>query len=141
MNYIISLIIGALTSIMILFNGTLSDSYGNLASTILIHIVGLIAIFLLIIIKKDNFNFGKGLPILMYSAGFVGIGTVLLTNLSFMELGVSLTLALGLLGQTIFSLFIDHFGLFGISVNKFEPKKIAGLLLITIGIFVMTLSL
>lgn len=139
MNYLISLLIGALTSIMILFNGTLSDSYGNLASTILIHIVGLIAISFLIIAKKDTLNFGKGLPILMYSAGFVGIGTVLLTNLSFMELGVSLTLALGLFGQTIFSLIIDHFGLFGIPVNKFEPKKISGLILITIGIIVMTL--
>lgn len=139
MNYIISLLVGALTSIMILFNGTLSDSYGNLASTILIHIVGLIAIILLIIIKKDKLNFGKKLPVLMYSAGFVGIGTVLLTNLSFMELGVSLTLALGLLGQSIFSLLIDHFGLFGIPVNKFEPKKIGGLALITLGIIVMTL--
>jgi len=136
----ISLIIGALTSIMILFNGTLSDSYGNLPSTIIIHVVGLIAILLLIIQKKNKLNFGKGLPILMYSAGLVGIGTVILTNLSFMELGVSLTLALGLLGQTIFSILIDHFGLFGISVEKFKPKKITGLLLIIFGIFVMTLS-
>lgn len=139
MNYMISLLIGALTSIMILFNGTLSDFYGNLASTILIHVVGLIGILFLIIIKKDRLNFGKGLPILMYSAGFVGIGTVLLTNLSFMELGVSLTLALGLLGQTIFSLIIDHFGLFGLPESKFQPKKLTGLVLITLGIFVMTL--
>lgn len=139
MNYLIALITGALTSIMIFFNGTLSDSYGNMASTILIHIVGLITILLLILIKRDKFNFGKGLPLIMYSAGLVGIATVVLTNLSFMELGVSLTLALGLLGQTVFSLIIDHFGLFGLSITKFEPKKLTGLLIIVIGIIVMIL--
>ncbi|WP_202906312.1 DMT family transporter, partial [Clostridium botulinum] len=59
-------------------------------------------------------------------------------NLSFSKLGVSLTLALGLLGQSLSSIFIDHFGLLGMKVIKFEKKKCIGLLFIILGIFIMT---
>ncbi|SHO44408.1 DMT family transporter [Anaerocolumna xylanovorans] len=138
MNYIISLIVGALTSIMIFFNGSLSDGYGNLTSTVLIHLVGLIAILLTLLITRSKMKLPKGLPLYLYSAGFVGIGTVMLTNLSYLKLGVSLPLALGLLGQTVFSLLTDHFGLFGMKMVKINPKKLIGLGIIGIGIFIMS---
>ncbi len=137
MNYIISLIVGALTSIMIYFNGSLSDGYGNLLSTVLIHLVGLIAILLIMVITHSKMKLPKGLPLYLYSAGFVGIGTVMLTNISYIKLGVSLPLALGLLGQTIFSLLTDHFGFFGMKVVKINPKKLIGLGVIGIGICIM----
>lgn len=137
MNYLISLIVGALTSIMIFFNGSLSGGYGNLMSTVLIHLVGLIAILLVFFLSRSKMVFPKGLPIYLYSAGFVGIGTVMLTNLSYMKLGVSLPLALGLLGQTLFSLLTDHFGLLGMKVIKINPKKLIGLGIIGIGICIM----
>ena len=138
MNYIISLIVGALTSIMIFFNGSLSNGYGNFTSTVLIHLVGLIAILLILFLTHSKMKLPKGLPLYLYSAGFVGIGTVMLTNLSYLKLGVSLPLALGLLGQTIFSLFIDHYGLFGMQVVKINPKKLIGLGIIGVGIFIMS---
>lgn len=137
MNYIISLIVGALTSIMIFFNGSLSDGYGNLISTVLIHLIGLVAIAAVFILTRSRIVFPKGLPLYLYSAGFVGIGTVMLTNLSYLKLGVSLPLALGLLGQTVLSLLIDHFGLFGMKVVKINPGKFIGLGLIGVGICIM----
>lgn len=138
MNYIISLIVGALTSIMIFFNGSLTNGYGNLPATVLIHLVGLTAILLILLITRSKMKLQKGLPLYLYSAGFVGIGTVMLTNLSYLKLGVSLPLALGLLGQTVFSLLIDHFGLFGMKTVKINPKKLIGLGIIGIGIFIMS---
>lgn len=138
MNYIISLIVGALTSIMIYFNGSLSDGYGNLFSTVLIHLVGLSAILLIQLVTRSKMKLPKGLPLYLYSAGFVGIGTVMLTNISYSKLGVSLPLALGLLGQTGFSLLTDHFGLFDMKVVKVNPKKLIGLGMIGIGIFIMS---
>ncbi len=139
MNYLISLIIGAVTSIMILLNGTLSDAYGNYASSIIIHVVGLISIILVLFISKSKFRLQAGIPIYLYSAGLIGVATVLFTNLSFENLGVSLTQALGLLGQTIISLFLDHFGLMGIKPTKFKAKKLIGLFFIASGILVMTI--
>jgi transporter family-2 protein len=139
MNYLISLIIGAITSFMILLNGTLSDGYGNYASSIIIHVSGLIAVLLILIISKTKFRLQKGTSIYLYCAGFIGVATVLFTNLSFEHLGVSLTLALGLLGQTILSIILDHFGLMGVKPSRFNPKKLIGLLFIGGGILVMTI--
>jgi transporter family-2 protein len=138
MNNIISAFIGALISIMILFNGALSGSTGNYTSLVIIHIVGLVSIILVILITKSKIKFKKGLPLYLYSAGAVGILTVLFNNLSFKALGVSIPLALGLLGQSFASMIVDHFGLFGMSVTKFEKKKYIGLVFITLGIIVMT---
>jgi transporter family-2 protein len=81
----------------------------------------------------------KGLPLYLYSAGFVGIGTVMLTNLSYLKLGVSLSLVLGLLGQTLFSLLTDHFGWLGMKQIKINPKKFIGLGIIGAGICIMAL--
>lgn len=139
MNYIISLLVGGLTSIMIFVNGSLTLSYGNLISTVLIHLVGLIAILLMLILSRLPMKLPKGLPLYLYSAGFVGIGTVMLTNLAYLKLGVSLSLALGLLGQTIFSLLTDHFGLLGMKRLRMNPKKLIGLVIIGAGIFIMAI--
>ncbi len=139
MNYFISIIIGAIISVMILFNGTLSNAFGNYTSSIIIHLVGLISIILVLLISKSKFKFHKELPAYLYSAGAVGVFTVVFTNLSFAKLGVSLTLALGLLGQSIFSIFIDHFGLFGMKIVKFKRKKLTGLFIIAFGILIMTI--
>jgi len=138
MIYIITLLIGAINSIMILLNGTLSASYGNLSSSIVIHTVGLIGIIIVLLITKTRFKLNRGIPLYLYSAGFIGIGTVLLTNISYANLGVSLHLALSLFGQTVSSLIIDHFGLLGMKTTKFNPKKSVGLLLIVFGIVIMT---
>lgn len=75
----------------------------------------------------------------MFSGGLIGILTVLFTNISFTNLGVSLTVSLALLGQLVTSIVIDHFGYFDLEVNKFEKKKIIGLGIIILGIFIMTL--
>lgn len=137
MNYIISLIVGAITSVMIFFNGSLSDGYGNPLSTVLIHLSGLIAILIIMLLTHSRMKLPKGLPFYLYSAGFIGIGTVMLTNIAYLKLGVSLSLALGLLGQTIFSLLTDHFGLLGMKTIKVNPKKLFGLGIIGIGICIM----
>lgn len=139
MNNLISAFIGALIAVMIMFNGTLSNAFGNYSSTIIIHIVGLFCTILVVLISKSKIRIHKSIPIYLYSAGAIGVFTVLFNNLSFSKLGVSLTLALGLLGQSLSSIVIDHFRLLGMRVIRFEKKKILGLMFIIIGIIVMTI--
>lgn len=138
MNNIVSAFLGALIAIMIMFNGTLSDTVGNYASSVIIHMIGLFSIIVVLFITKSKIKIVKGIPFYLYSAGAIGVFTVLFNNLTFIKLGVSITLALGLLGQSLSSIIIDHFGLFGMKVIKFEKKKCIGLLFIILGIFVMT---
>lgn len=139
MNNVFSLFIGALIAIMIMINGVLSNFVGNYLSTVIIHIVGLVAVVLLLIINKSKIKISKEIPLYLYSAGAIGVFTVLFNNLGFAVLGVSVPLALGLLGQSLASIIIDHFGFFGMKVLKFDIKKSVGLLLITLGIIIMTI--
>lgn len=138
MTNIISAFLGALIAVMIMFNGTLSYTMGNYTSSVIIHIIGLFAIILVLIISKSKIKIVKEIPLYLYSAGAIGVFTVLFNNLTFLKLGVSVTLALGLLGQSLSSILIDHFGLFGMNVIRFAKKKCIGLLFITFGIYMMT---
>jgi bacterial/archaeal transporter family-2 protein len=132
-------LIGVLITIMITLNGILSKNTNNYLSTVIIHLVGLICISSILLIKRIKFKFYKNIPIYIYSAGAIGVFTVLLNNLSFNYIGASLTLALGLLGQSITSIVIDHYGLLGAEISKFKKQKLFGLTIIAFGIVIMTL--
>ncbi|MBS5953772.1 MAG: DMT family transporter [Paraclostridium bifermentans] len=139
MNYLISILTGVVLSIMVVLNGDLGNVTGNYISSVIIHFVGLIGIIILLVVTKSKIKNLKGIPFYMFSGGLIGILTVLFTNISFTNLGVSLTVSLALLGQLVTSIVIDHFGYFDLEVNKFEKKKIIGLGIIILGIFIMTL--
>lgn len=140
MNYFISVFTGIILAIMISLNGQVSNIFGNYASSVIIHFIGLIGIILVLIFTKSKIQNLKGIPFYMFTGGLIGILTVLFTNTSFIGLGVSLTVSLSLLGQLVTSLIIDHFGYFNMPVVEFDKKKILGLVIIIAGIYVMTLS-
>jgi len=131
--------IGILISIMVLVNGVLGTATGNYTSSVIIHIVGLICIIFILIVKKYKITFNKSIPLYFYCGGAIGIFVVLFTNVAFQNIGVSLTVALGLLGQSVTSIIIDHYGLLGMKVDKFKKEKTFGLLLICVGVIIMTL--
>ncbi len=139
MNNLVSAIIGALIAVMIMINGTLSNALGNYTSTIIIHIIGLIAVVLVLLTSRQKLTINKDVPFYLYSAGAIGVFTVLFNNITFSSLGVSLTLALGLLGQSITSIIIDHFGILGMKVIKYQKKKLIGLVFIISGIALMAI--
>lgn len=134
-----SALIGVLITIMILFNGVLSQRLGNYSSTVVIHLLGFLAISFILFIKNIKISISKDIPIYLYSGGILGVFTILFNNISFNYLGASLTLALGLLGQSISSLVIDHYGWLGMKVTKFKKEKLLGLIIISIGIIIMTI--
>lgn len=136
---IFSAFVGTLIALMIMFNGTLANATGNFTSSVIIHITGLFSVIIVLLISKSKIKLKNGIPLYLYSAGAIGVFTVLFTNLSFSALGISVTLSLGLLGQTLSSIIIDHFGLLGMKVIKFQKKKTFGLILIVFGIFIMAI--
>jgi len=133
MYYFISLLMGILISIMIAFNGGLTQQYGVYTATVIIHIVGLILIAAVVLIKREHF-FPKRFAWFLYLGGAIGVLTTVFNNLSFGRISVSAILALGLLGQSIAGLVIDQYGLFNMPKHLFTKQKIIGLVLILIGI-------
>lgn len=136
---ILSIFIGSLIALMTSFNGLLSTYTGNYLSSIIIHLVGLIAVTCIIFIKKSKLTFERSLPLYLYSAGIIGVFTVLFNNFTFIPLGATLTMALGLFGQTISSIIIDHFGLLGTKISKFNYQKFIGLGFIVLGLIIMVI--
>ena len=134
----LSLLIGALVAIMVAFNGELSNGLGTYSSLVIIHLIGFVIILGILFYKRIKISFENSLPFYLYSAGAISVFTVMFNNLSYPVLGISLPVALGLLGQLIASLAFDHYGFLGVQKIKFENKKIFGLLIIVIGISIMT---
>ena len=139
MYNLLSIFIGALIGIMVYFNGILSIYLGNYTSSVIVHLVGLIGIIIVLICTKSKLKFDRKLPLFLYSAGVIGVFTVLFSNIGFMSIGASLTIALSLLGQTISAIIIDHYGLLGVNAIKFNKKKLIGLSIIILGIVIMTI--
>ncbi|WP_142337552.1 DMT family transporter [Bacillus sp. AFS059628] len=135
----LSVFIGVLIAVMLPLNGILSELIGKYTASVVIHLVGLLAVIFILIVNKNKIHFDKSIPLFLYSAGAIGVFTVLFNNISFSVLGASITIALSLLGQSIASIVIDHFGLLGMKVAKFEKKKLIGLCFISSGIIIMTI--
>lgn len=139
MYNLLSAFIGALITFMIFVNSTLSGQIDGYLASVVIHVVGLIGIVMILIVKKLKISFDKTIPLYLYSAGIIGVFTVLSNNLTFNKIGASLTLALGLFGQVVASILIDHFGIIGMKKIAFDKRKFIGLFIIVIGISVMTI--
>jgi len=125
-----AVIIGILIAIMVTFNGILANYTDQYKSILIIHLVGLIVLIIILLLKKEKLKFKKGIPIYLFAGGLIGVFVVFLNNLCFNSLGASLTLSLGIFGQLVLACFIDHYGLFGLNVYKFNKKKIIGFFII-----------
>jgi transporter family-2 protein len=132
-----AVIIGLLIAIMVTFNGFLAKHIDDYLSVLIIHIVGLLTVSLILIIRKKKFNLKERFPLYLLSGGAVGVFLTLFNTVCFKHMGVSLTLSLGLLGQSIASGVIDHFGLLGMDIYRFRKEKVIGFILIFAGIVVM----
>lgn len=140
MYYFLSILAGLLTALMITFNGELTNVYGTYTASVIIHFVGLVFISIYMLYKKADFLPKKRLPLAYFLGGAIGVATTVFNNIAFGVLSVSAILALTLLGQSISSIVIDHFGLFGMQQERFNKKKLIGLSFVLIGIIIIIFS-
>lgn len=131
---------GVLIAVMVAINGELTAAVGNYPATVIIHIVGLIAVTAVLLISRQKLHSGPRLPLYMYMGGVVGVGSVLLNNYTYAILGVSVTLALGLLGQLVCSIIIDQFGLFGMPKQPLKPHRVVSAAVVLAGTFMMMMG-
>lgn len=136
MYYFLSVFAGSIIAIMIAINGILTLHYSIYLSTVIIHIVGLVIITLILIRHKENPApwKNKQLPLFLYSGGLLGIATTVFNNAAFGKISMSAILAIVLLGQSVASIIIDHFGWLDMPYQPFNKKKLIGLSFIILGI-------
>lgn len=122
---------------MIFFNGMLSSISGPYMSTLIFHVLGFILILAISMVKKNNIVNFKKVPLMFSLPGILSVITILLNNICIPQIGITLTIGISLYGQLIASIFVEHFGLFGMPVNKLKKEKILGFSIITLGTVVM----
>lgn len=137
MYYLLSMLIGCVVAGMIAINGGLTSLYGILGATVVIHIIGSVFAFAVILLCGKKLNITKNIPIWMFLGGAIGVLTTLANNFAFGKISMTSIVALGLFGQTLTSILIDSFGLFGMPKHKFNKYKLIGLVFAVIGMIVM----
>ncbi len=129
---------GGLLSLMILFNGTLA-AYGSLFFASWVpHLTGTIAALLFLAVLRPQRAEVTRPPLWVYLGGVSGAITVMLTSATLNSaLALSGTIALGLAGQMVFSLFADTRGLFGLPQRTPQPRDYIALGLIIAGSLIL----
>lgn len=139
MDIFYALFSGVICTIMLAINGQLSDTIGLYASTVVIHLSGLVTLLLLCRWRQIRLPFHNQLPWYMYIGGVIGVFTVYFNSLTIQVIGASLVSALGLLGQIVTSLVFEHKGAFGCVQNHITKEKLFSIVILLIGIGVMFL--
>lgn len=133
----LALVNGSILAIMVFFNGMLAKITGPYISTLIFHIIGLVLIMIISIIKGNRISNLKEIPFMLFLPGILSVITILLNNISIPKIGLTLAIGVTLFGQLVISNFVEHFGLFGMPVNKFKKEKILGFSIILVGMIVM----
>ena len=149
MIFMLAPLAGALITLMNSLNSRLVARAGSLASVLTVHLVGT-AVLAAILAARTAARFagprregagtspGQGaargaLPLYAYLGGVVGVGTVFTSTYSYGALGASLAVALGLIGQTSFSLAVDATGAFGRKRRPLAWRRLPGIAAIAAG--------
>jgi bacterial/archaeal transporter family-2 protein len=130
-------LVGALITLMSGINTRLSGRVGTLVATVVIHVVGLAAVSLILLVKREPFREGR-LPAWHYLGGLVGVVTVLSSIYAFAAIGASLAVALALLGQAFASIALDAIGFLGRKKFPLSARRLPGIVLAIAGVIVMS---
>ncbi|MBB6479235.1 DMT family transporter [Spirochaeta isovalerica] len=130
-------LVGVFIAFMVISNGILSSHIGNLLSLPVIHLSGLLMVSIILLISGEKKSREK-VPFYLNTGGLFGVLLVLFNNYCFDQLGASLTLSLGIIGQTIASMIADSTGFLGMEKYPFKKRKLTGLFFLLAGAVVMT---
>lgn len=127
---------GLILSLMIYFNGQLSMVTTTYLSNVVYHGIGVVFFGIILFVFGRNkistpFKWHYILP------GVMGSLTIIINNFVMVEIGVTLMIALTMLGQVVTSLIIDQFGLLGKAVSKIHYKQWIGVGVMSMGLWIM----
>lgn len=138
MNEAGALAAGAVISVMLGANSALEGAVGPFLSLVAINVTGLTAAACVLLATRRGLKFRGGIHWGFYLAGVSGVALTFLNNVTVGAIGVTLTLALGSLGQFFASAAIDHWGLLGVQRRPFQARKLVGFILVAAGVTVMS---
>jgi bacterial/archaeal transporter family-2 protein len=131
------LIGGAFLALQAPTNAMLARGVGSPVNAAMISFlvgsIGLIAAALLLRARPDP-AIVKGLPWWVWLGGLYGAVLVAATAFAAPRIGVASALTIGVAAQLVVAVALDHFGWMGLMVRPVDLSKIAGLILVGVGV-------
>jgi transporter family-2 protein len=137
----LALITGALIPIQAATNAAFSKSIGNPYITgLMVFIVGLLGMVVFILLSRTPIPGRQQLlsaPMYGYLGGIIVATYVVMITILTPRIGVGTAIALIVTGQIICAVMIDHFGLFNVAARQLSVTRIAGVMMMIGGIYLV----
>ena len=135
MYQLFALLNGGVISVMVMLNGQLASFLGAYEAAAVIHVVGVVFAGTLCLLGRKRVWVKA--PLWAYAGGAIGVLSTLFNNFAFGHISMTSIVALSLLGQTITSTCLDHFGWLGSVKRPLNASLAVGLACSAAGIAVM----
>lgn len=139
--FMLCVLAGVIVTLTIAQNGQLAGFYGDYSAAVIIHATGLVAALLFCFCTRKRLPKKQAAKPWMFLGGVIGVATVVFTTTAYGGVSVTAIVGLGLLGQSLSSIVVDHFGLMGAKKTKFFPKRLIGVAAVLIGSLIMLFPL
>ncbi len=138
LSTLLTALIGMLGGVAVGLQGPIAAQMGKrvggVASSFIVHVSGAFMSGALLLARGgEDIRSWRSLSWYMLGAGFFGVVLYLTINHTMPRLGATTALALIIIGQLAMGILIDHFGLFGVPVRQLDTWRLAGLLLLLAG--------
>ena len=117
----------------------MSRSVGNLGSIFIAHLGGFLAIsFILLFQKEGKLSEWRSVPWYALCAGALGVIVIFGLNYAIPKIGTGSAIAVFVASQLGVGILLDHFGLLGNEVHPINFSRIAGLLVLIVGAWLVS---
>ena len=136
----LGIVAGGLIAIQSVLNSSLGQRIGNFGSVLVLTFISAIVLIVLIFFFPSTSNFSN-LPGLsewyLYIGGFFGVAILAIPIYLVPRIGTTSALIAIVLGQSLFALVIDHFGLFASPKIEINLARGVGVLLVAVGAYLV----
>lgn len=131
---LIGLVGGAAIGIQTPLSGAISQRLGGTAGSLFVHLSGAIFSAVLLLLRGgENFRNWHTLPWYVFTVGLFGLILYQTIAITLPRLGSATMITLIIIGQLLAGILIDHFGWLGVSVHPISATRIAGVLILILG--------
>jgi transporter family-2 protein len=129
---------GALVAMQPPINSKLGSAVGTFAAATISFIVGTI-VLAVVTVAVGGHHLGnlRDVPWWYFAGGFIGAVFVASSLVTVRTLGAGGVVAATIAGQLTFSVVIDSFGLLGLEEKPLTAGRVAGVLLLAVGVFLV----
>lgn len=139
MMFVLCLLAGVIVTLTIAQNGQLAAFYGDYSAAVIVHATGLVMALIVLFCMRKRLPKKQTAKPWMFLGGVIGVGTLVFQTMAYGGVSITAIVGLGLLGQSISSIVVDHFGLMGVEKCEFFPKRLVGMAVVMLGSLIMLL--